>query len=182
LAATTENPLQLPASVGNLVWFDTNANGFQDVGEVGLSDIVVKLYNAGGEIIATDVTDSNGNYLFGGLVAGDYFVEFVLPNAYQFSPSAITNGSAPTSDNDSNADPITGRTSQITLQFGMVDLTWDAGLYQKPTSLEDGVEPGQLSRLYLPLVTRRIAEAKAKAAKKPKVPIIECFGDLCITR
>ena len=183
LAASTENPLQLPASIGNLVWFDANANGFQDGGEVGLSDIVVKLYDAAGAILGTDVTDSNGNYLFEGLVAGDYFIEFILPSDYQFSPSMVASGSDPGSelgsDNDSNADPTTGRTGQITLQFGMTDLTWDAGLYQRPTSLEDGMEPGQ-QRLYLPLVTRRIAEAKA--AKKPKVPIIECYGDLCITR
>ncbi|HPM85054.1 MAG TPA: SdrD B-like domain-containing protein, partial [Candidatus Anammoximicrobium sp.] len=66
-------------SLGDRVWFDTNANGRQDTGEPGLAGVTVCLAgdinNDGStEYTATATTDSNGIYQFAGLPAGGYTV------------------------------------------------------------------------------------------------------------
>ncbi|MDX1665474.1 MAG: SdrD B-like domain-containing protein, partial [Candidatus Promineifilaceae bacterium] len=45
-----------------------------DAGERGLSGVAVSLLDEVGEVVATDVTGSNGNYLFAELPAGTYTV------------------------------------------------------------------------------------------------------------
>jgi uncharacterized repeat protein (TIGR01451 family) len=58
--------------VGDRVWLDVDGDGVQDVGEVGLSNVRVRLYRDpdgvpgnGDEVVAgTIFTDGNGNYLF----------------------------------------------------------------------------------------------------------------------
>lgn len=60
--------------VGNLVWFDTNANGIADNGEDGIEGVKVALYAADGTPLAVAITDANGRYAFENLVAGDYTV------------------------------------------------------------------------------------------------------------
>ncbi len=60
-------------SIGDFVWLDYDKDGNQDTGEPGLKGIYVDLiYN--GNVIATTVTDANGNYTFTGLKYGDYTV------------------------------------------------------------------------------------------------------------
>jgi hypothetical protein len=55
---------------------------------------------------------------------GDYYVEFVTPDGYVFSPQ--DQGADDTIDSD--ADPATGMTACTTLEPGENDITWDAGL------------------------------------------------------
>ena len=62
------------ASIGDRLWFDTDGDGTQDIGETGLSGVTVQLRDSGGTIIATDVTDGGGIYGFGDLGAGSYNV------------------------------------------------------------------------------------------------------------
>ncbi|MBK9462214.1 MAG: carboxypeptidase regulatory-like domain-containing protein [Sphingobacteriales bacterium] len=42
--------------------------------ETGLPGVTITLYDSNGDVIATTTTDSNGNYVFEGLPAGDYTV------------------------------------------------------------------------------------------------------------
>lgn len=67
----------LPVSLGDRVWNDVNKDGIQDAGEVGIPGVTVKLYNGQGELIATMLTGSNGEYSFNNLPPGDYYIEFV---------------------------------------------------------------------------------------------------------
>ncbi len=60
-------------SIGDRVWLDFNKDGNQDTGEPGLKGIYVDLIS-GGNVIATTVTDANGNYSFTGLKYGAYTV------------------------------------------------------------------------------------------------------------
>lgn len=71
-------------SVGNLVWNDSDGDGIQDPGEGGLAGIAIDLYHIdngyySGLPTATTVTDTNGQYSFSGLGAGDYDVSVISP-------------------------------------------------------------------------------------------------------
>lgn len=168
--------LQITVKIGNHVWLDSNTNGTQEPEEVGVADVVVKLYSSNGELLATTKTDSNGNYLFSNLPPASYFVEFVIPDNYVFSPLGSTTGS----DSDSNAEPNTGRTALITLSPGTQDLTWDAGIYQKPTSLDEGAEPSNpTSAVYLPLAARKGLKVKPKEGVPKAKRSIPCDRNIC---
>ncbi len=84
-------------SIGDRVWHDDNANQVFDVNDSGISGVTVELRDGSDSVIATDVTDSAGNYLFENLKPGSYSVtvdESTLPTAYQW---AITTYNNPTS-------------------------------------------------------------------------------------
>lgn len=115
------------AAVGDLVWFDADGDGLQDVGEPGVSGVVVELYDAAGAVLLdSTITDGSGLYLFDGLAPGSYRLRFVAP-----AGTALTVPNAPGgADRDSDADPISGMTGTITLTSGQIDLDRDAGIYQ----------------------------------------------------
>jgi LPXTG-site transpeptidase (sortase) family protein len=54
---------QPPIEIGNRVWLDQDTDGVQDPGEQPLAGVTLELYQ-GSTLIATAVTDSNGNYIF----------------------------------------------------------------------------------------------------------------------
>lgn len=53
-----------PIEIGNRIWIDTDKDGVQDPGEVGLAGVTVHLYNSSGTLVGTAVTDANGEYIF----------------------------------------------------------------------------------------------------------------------
>jgi hypothetical protein len=120
-------------SIGDRIWNDTNKNGLQDNGEVGVAGIAVSLYNANNLIVASTTTDAFGNYLFSGLAVSsggtNYQVRFSLPAGYKFSPqNADAAGTA--GANNSDADIITGRTGTIALTAAAPNVSYaDAGIY-----------------------------------------------------
>ncbi len=73
------------ASVGDYVWLDADADGWQDPDESGLVNVTVELRDDGtNALLATTFTDANGRYLFDDVAVGTYRVEVVtatLPNA-----------------------------------------------------------------------------------------------------
>jgi hypothetical protein len=125
-ATPTATPTTIPASasLGDLLWYDLDADGVQDAGEPGAAGVTVHLLDALGNVLATTQTDANGNYRFTGLTPGDYRIEVVLPAGQVFAP--LNQGGDRTRDSD--VDPATGRSVVTTLTAGEQDLTWDAGL------------------------------------------------------
>ncbi|MBN2027264.1 MAG: carboxypeptidase regulatory-like domain-containing protein, partial [Actinobacteria bacterium] len=61
-------------SISGTKWEDLNANGNDDVGEPGVSGVTIVLLDEEGNKVASDVTDSDGNYSFTGLKPGTYTV------------------------------------------------------------------------------------------------------------
>ncbi|EAQ01932.1 hypothetical protein OB2597_00905 [Pseudooceanicola batsensis HTCC2597] len=113
-------------AIGDTVWYDTDRDGVQDDGEAGVENVTVNLLNGAGVVIATQMTDVNGNYLFEELEAGDYKVEFELPDGnFVFTTQDAGSDDAV----DSDADTTTGLTDTIALGEGETNLTVDAGLY-----------------------------------------------------
>ncbi|MFT3846186.1 MAG: SdrD B-like domain-containing protein [Lacibacter sp.] len=114
------------AKLGDLVWFDADADGVQDAGEPAVAGVTVTLYNNVGTAIATTATDANGNYVFANLAAGDYSVGFSnIPQGYNLAP---TWSSDDASAANSDANPATGRTVVVTLSAGENEPDVDAGL------------------------------------------------------
>jgi len=124
-----------PGSIGNWVWYDANANGMRDPGELGVSNVLVSLYDSLDNQLETQVTDTNGYYYFLNVYPGDYYVKFTLPSGYNFSPFY-----GPTYDNKANPNPgpDLGKTAIFTIDPAENDYTWDAGIYQ-PASVGDFV-------------------------------------------
>ena len=59
-----------PIEIGNRIWNDANSNGVQDPGENGIAGVTVRLYK-NDVLLATAVTDANGEYYFVGGTAVD---------------------------------------------------------------------------------------------------------------
>ena len=94
-------------AIGDLVWDDANANGFQDFGEQGVSGVAVSLLGGTGSVLVTTNTDSSGRYSFGNLGAGTYRVRFSSPLGFAFS--AADQGLDDRYDSDADADGLTDR-------------------------------------------------------------------------
>ena len=100
---TVDAGLYVPASLGDFVWSDVNANGIQDAGEAGIGGVTVTLFKCATIVpIATTTTDGNGAYLFSGLTPGCYYVSFATPAGY--TPSPANQGA-----DDADSDAVTGR-------------------------------------------------------------------------
>jgi len=125
-----------PASLGDFVWSDLNANGQQDGGEPGVNGVTVTLYHNGAPI-STTTTNALGAYTFTNLISGTYSVTFGLPAGF----AGFTTPNSGSDVTDSDAVPVTpvlAATGNYVLFPGDVQTTLDAGLIQ-PAGLGDRV-------------------------------------------
>jgi len=113
-----------PASVGDLVWEDSDRDGVRGSGEPGVGGVSVEL-RRGASVVGSVKTSASGAYGFSGLAPGSYSVVFTSPSGYAFT----VEGSGP-DDSDSDADPATGRTETFTLTSGRAETSVDAGVYR----------------------------------------------------
>ena len=81
-AAITPQTHRAAAAIAGHVWQDYNQNGIQDLGEPGLSDVLVVLADETGGFIAYTLTDDTGAYRFGDLAPGTYLVFETDPPGY----------------------------------------------------------------------------------------------------
>jgi protocatechuate 3,4-dioxygenase beta subunit len=131
---TLDAGLYAPASLGDTVFHDLNANGLQDTGETGIANAEVKLLDGAGNPVLDDMgqpvttmTDSDGKYAFTGLRPGDYKVMFVQPASFT-EVSPVDEGADDAVDSD--GDPNDGlMTDVVTLTSGDNNTTLDQGFY-----------------------------------------------------
>ena len=89
-------------SISDFVFTDSNSDGIQTLGELGLAGIKVQLYKSDGVTFLEEVTtDVNGKYLFDSLETGAYKVKFILPSGSTFSP---TGAGTTATDSDAGLD------------------------------------------------------------------------------
>lgn len=117
------------AVIGNYVWYDEDADGIQDPTEAPIPGVLVTLYDNTNTPVASAVTDANGGYLFTNVTPGTYTIGF---EGYPNTLIPTTKGSTPGADDDSNVDPVTGRTDAFTVTAGSSNLTLDAGYKANP--------------------------------------------------
>ncbi len=144
----------LLAALGDYVWEDVNKNGIQDASEPAFANVPVGLYSvdapttagAADTLVATTVTDGLGAYEFVDLVGGVYYVIFTVPGGY--TPTLANQGSDPTVVSVIDA---AGRSPNIVLPIGGVNLDIDAGFSQTPTADAPSDEPSN-ERIFLPAI------------------------------
>lgn len=127
------------ASVGNRVWFDTNADNLQTAGEPGVANVTVSLLDNTGNVAATTITDANGNYLFINVTPGTYSVRFSLPPGSVFvtanqGANGTGTGTAGESDADGDAG-ANGVTGTFPVIAGQQIVNVDAGIKAQSTAL-----------------------------------------------
>jgi len=126
-------------SVGDFVWFDSNANGVQDSGELGIAGVTLSITKADGspvtDVVGNPVTavtsDEDGRYLFDNLPPGRYRVACNPPMGY-----AATG----TDGGDVATDSSTGSALSMNLLNNEdVDMTLDFGFRLPRVSVGDFV-------------------------------------------
>ena len=138
--------LTAPNTIQGTIWNDTNADGTLGVGEtVEYAGVTVVLKDSDGNIVATTVTDINGDYSFAGLPDGTFKVD-VTDDANVLNGLWHSLGTAGT-DGQSQSDPYTVAVS------GGNTYPADFGYYGAPGALGnrvwgddgDGIqEPGEI--------------------------------------
>lgn len=139
-----------PAAISNFIWYDTNKDGIQDLGEPGIIGVEVTLeitYPDGTVVTLTTVTDANGEYSFDNLLLDEDFdgvgtsatpgvgggdepafvVKVTVPSGMEASPS---NQGDPTKDSDYAATGV-----QVYPLQGQLDETIDFGFNPGPTAV-----------------------------------------------
>lgn len=138
-------------SIGNLVWYDTNADGDVDVGEPGIPGVTVDLYedvngngilDSGDRLVGQTVTNGGGGYVFDDLPPANYLVDVT-------DTAGLLNGmwhslGTPGADNNSQVDPY-----PVALGPNEDYVAADFGYYKDPAALgnyvwidadEDGIQ------------------------------------------
>ena len=66
-----------PGGVAGSVFNDANSNGIQDSGEASRSNVTVQLLNDDGSVAYSTTSGADGNYNFGDVVVGSYYVSII---------------------------------------------------------------------------------------------------------
>ena len=104
---------QAPNEIGNYVWIDCNGDGIQDACEDALPGVNVSLYKEDGTLMATVVTDANGQYYFNRSVisASSTSADMDLESNMTYYIAFGTNGQY---DNATNILELNGENYQLT--------------------------------------------------------------------
>ncbi len=123
-----------PIEIGNRVFMDTDEDGIQDAGEMGIASVTVKLFNAGVEVAST-ATDANGQYIFSNVSPNTAYEVRILaaniPSGKQLTLTNTGNGAVGTPedmrDNDASMISSNAVISYTTGNAGQNDHTLDFG-------------------------------------------------------
>lgn len=130
--------------IGDRVWLDANQNGLQDGDETGIANATVRLLAGDTDMaIRSTTTDLDGIFIFQDVPAGNYKLEYQLPQHFFFTAPRVGSDR----EVDSDADPFTGRTGVFFLQANEARLNLDAGMIPKHLSnlsVTKNVEGGDL--------------------------------------
>ncbi len=121
-----------PLEIGNRVWMDTDDDGIQDAGEMGIGSIPVKLY-LGGVLVGATTTSSDGTFYFNNSNVNLNGATGLLPNtAYIIRIDAAdfpSGKSLSTNPNIGGAGQPDVRDNDATLNAGNAEIAVTTGNY-----------------------------------------------------
>jgi hypothetical protein len=181
-----------PIQIGNRVWDDENGDGIQDPGEAGIAGVTVNLYDDQGNLVATKVTNSRGEYYFDSVTDGvgfntDYVIRLDKPEDYTGSGklagvtlSDADQGTGPEQDRlDSDGTTVGGYPeasittgnrgeNDHTIDFGFSPASVSVGNYVWIDSNGNGIQdPGESG---IPGVVLELTDANGD-------PVVDVNGD-----
>ncbi len=111
------------ANISGQAWLDANRDGIQDVDEIAVEGITVRLYTTDNRLVSTTTTDANGEYDFSYIANGYYYVRFdrgiyKITDRGQGTDTAV----------DSDPNPANGNTAEIAVPNGADITDIDVGL------------------------------------------------------
>ncbi len=106
-------------------WIDTDKDGIQDPGEVGLGGTIFLLRTSSSALVAVANSDSSGAYLFSNIPTGNYYVEVIPPANYTLTVKDAGGNDA--LDNDFDTDTASSDVFTFSGLGAKYDL--DAGFY-----------------------------------------------------
>lgn len=138
---------EIPGALSGTYFCDENRDGVDDGnanGDLDVSDMTVMLFEADGTTPARDIdgvlvaavqTDSEGNYRFDNLAAGQYVVMFETPAAGNnaegkafIAPNVGDDGVTDAVDDSDVIDAANGKTAPVTVVAGEETMNVDAGV------------------------------------------------------
>lgn len=108
--------------IGDQVWDDINLNNMLDSEDIGIEDILVKLYNCDDSLLDSTLTDTDGLYEFCNLDPGSYYLVYCNYEGYFPVIPGVGDESI-----DSDIDEETASTECKTLTSGEILDDCDAG-------------------------------------------------------
>ncbi|MCP4711494.1 MAG: hypothetical protein GY869_22985, partial [Planctomycetes bacterium] len=114
------------ARIGDLVWYDADADGIQDTGEQVISGITIELYDSSNILQNSTITNAGGIFDLDVAAATNYYLRFITSTVYTITQQ--NQGSDDTVDSD--ADPMTGETPIFNLAVGITNNDLDCGMIQ----------------------------------------------------
>ena len=114
--------------IGNLFWVDANSDGVYQAGEQTIPNAVVELLDINGDVIASQITDASGKYLFLA-PEGEYKVRFKIPVSFlekDYSFSTINGELDNTNKVGTNGETV--QSVKVGPDASASDLTMDAAV------------------------------------------------------
>ena len=148
--ASVRDVVSRGGTIGDRVWLDVDGDGAQDVGEPGLGNIELTLYNAGVDmmvgggddtVVSTMLSGANGSYVFTHVPPGTYYVDVTDATV----PSGLT--SSPGTPDPSATVTVTAEEIFVDLDFGYTNTAATAVIGDRVWSdaNQDGIlDPGEV--------------------------------------
>ena len=128
-------------SIGDFVWLDENKNGMHDIGEVGLPEIQISMYQYG-QLVASTKTNPFGYYSFDALYPGTYTMKLTaspeLTTTLYNADFPLVNSEALTASDVPNeyiANDIMVKSGVSTLSYDFAFALLQEGVYPSSISL-----------------------------------------------
>ena len=145
---TDQNFGETLGSLSGMVYADVNRNGIHDAGEPGIPGVTVTLTGTdinGNSVNRTAITDVNGSYSFGDLLAGNYQLVETQPAGYNDGQEQVgsAGGTIPTNDTIATV-PLGAGVNASDYNFGEVSASMSGTVWldrDRDGSLDAG-EPG----------------------------------------
>jgi hypothetical protein len=116
------------ALMGDRIWEDINVNGMQDNGEPFMSGVVIEAYDVDDNLIGSDVSNNQGQFIIDYLQKKEYYLKVYSPEGYGFT----TPNEGTDDEMDSDVDGSNGQstTPLFLLDPGVELLSVDAGFVE----------------------------------------------------